>query len=91
MRGFDPLRDYPRKLYNADIQSGQKRDPSEYPRCVRLQFALEPEDLAELPDGFGATGYRCTRYLNNRFTHALKGGPEVVVFGEEIQEGPPCV
>ena len=83
-KGFDPLRDYPRKLYNADIQS-QKRDPSEIP-VASACFALEPEDLAELPDGFGATGYRCTRYLNNRFTHALKGGPEVVVFGEEIRK-----
>ena len=83
-KGFDPLRDYPRKLYNADIQS-QKRDPREIP-VASACFALEPDDLAELPDGFGATGYRCTRYLDNRFTHALKGGPEVVVFSEEIRK-----
>ena len=31
VRPLDPLRDYPRKLYNADIQS-RKRDPSEIPR-----------------------------------------------------------
>ena len=51
-----------------------------------MQLALEPDDLAELPDGFGATGYRCTRYLNNRFTHTLEGGPEIVVFSEEIRK-----
>ena len=84
VREFDPLRDYPRKLYNADIQS-QKRDPSEIP-VASAWFALEPEDLAELPDGFGATGYRCTRYLNNRFTHTLEGGPEVAVFSDEIRK-----
>ena len=84
MRGFDPLRDYPRKLYNADIQSG-RLDPKDIP-VASTQFELEPADLAELPDGFGATGYRFTRYLNNRFTHTVEGGPEVVVFSEDIRK-----
>ena len=84
VRGFAPLRDYPRKLYNADIQS-RRLDPESIP-VASAQFELEPDDLAELPDGFGATGYRCTRYLNNRFTHWLEGGPEVVVFSEEIRK-----
>ena len=83
-RGFDPLRDYPRKLYNADIQS-QKRDSSEIP-VASARFALEPDDLAGLPDGIAATRYCCTRYLDNSFTHAIKGGPEVVVFSEEIRK-----
>ena len=84
VRGFDPLRDYPRKLYNADIQS-RRLDPKSIP-VASAQFELEPDDLAELPDGFGATGYICTRYLNDRFTHTLEGGPEVVVFSEEIRK-----
>ena len=84
MTGFTPLRDYPRKLYNADIQSG-RLDPRNIP-VASAWLALEPDDLAELPDGFGATGYRCTRYLNNRFTHTLEGGPEIVVFSEEIRK-----
>ena len=84
VRGFDPLRDYPRKLYNADIQSG-RLDPKSIP-VASARFGLEPDDLAELPDGFGATEYRCTRYLNNGFTHTLEGGPEVVVFSEEIRK-----
>ena len=82
--GFDPLRDYPRKLYNADIQSG-RLDPGNIP-VVSTRFGLEPDDLAGLPDGFGATGYRCTRYLNNRLAHTLEGGPEVVVFSEQVRK-----
>ena len=84
VKGFDPLRDYPRKLYNADIQSG-RLDPSDIP-VTSARFALEPDDLAKLPDGFGATEYIYTRYLNNRFTHTIKGGPEFVVFSEEVRK-----
>ena len=84
VKGFDPLRDYPRKLYNADIQS-QKRDPSEIP-VASARFALEPDDLAGLPDGFSATAYSCTRDLNNELTHWLEGGPEAAVFSEEIRK-----
>ena len=84
VRRFDPLRDYPRKLYNADIQS-RKRDPNDIP-VASAWFALEPDDLAELPDGFGASEYSFTRYLNNRSTHMLKGGPEDVVFSDEIRK-----
>ena len=84
VRGFDPLRDYPRKLYNADIQS-QKRDPSEIP-VASARFVLEPDDLAELPDAFSATEYCCTRYLDNDLRGWLEGGPEVVVFSEEVRK-----
>ena len=84
VKGLEPLRDYPRKLYNADIQS-QKRDLSEIP-VASARFALEPDDLAVLSDGLVATAYRCTRYLNNKLTHRLEGGPEAVVFSEEIRK-----
>ena len=83
-RELSPLRDYPRKLYNADIQS-QKRDPSKIP-VASARFALEPDDLAGLPDGFSATRYCCTRYLNNELTHWLEGGPKIVVFSGEIRK-----
>ena len=84
VRVFDPLRDYPRKLYNADIQSGQL-DPKSIP-VASAQFELEPDDLAGLPNGFSTTGYICTRYLDNRLEHQLEGGPEVVVFSEEVRK-----
>ena len=85
VQGFDALRDYPRKLYNADIQS-RKRDPSEIP-VVSARFALEPDDLPGLPEAFSAaTEYGCTRYLNNELMQWLEGGPELVVFNEEIRK-----
>lgn len=84
-KGFEALRDYPRKLYNADIQT-QKLDPGEIP-VASARFKLEPDDLAELPPGFsGTTEYACTRYLDNKLTHRLEGGPEPVVFTEEVRK-----
>ncbi len=85
VKEFDALRDYPRKLYNADIQS-QKRDPSEIP-VASARFTLEPDDLARLPEGFSSTTeYGCTRHLNNELTQWLEGSPELVVFSEEIRK-----
>ncbi|MCY4653732.1 MAG: AAA family ATPase [Dehalococcoidia bacterium] len=84
VRRFNPLRDYPRKLYNADIQS-QKREPSEIP-VASPRFDLDTHDLAALPDGFSATAYCCTRYLDNNAEHWLEGGPEEVVFSENIRK-----
>lgn len=84
VKGFDPLRDYPRKLYNTDIQS-QKRDPSEIP-VASARFALGPDDLGRLPDGFSATEYGCTRNLNNELTHWLEGSLEAAVFSETIRK-----
>jgi predicted ATP-dependent endonuclease of OLD family len=85
VKGFDALRDYPRKLYSADIQS-QKRDPSEIP-VVSARFSLEPDDLAELPDEL-PTGarYVCTRHLDNELTEWLEGGLECVVFSEDVRK-----
>jgi len=82
--GFDPLRDYPRKLYNADIQSNN-RNPGDIP-VASARFELDPDDLAELPDGFHANGYSCTRFLDNSLAQRLEGGPEIVSFSEEIRK-----
>ncbi len=84
VKGFDPLRDYPRKKYNADIQIG-RLDPSQIP-VVSARFALEPDDLADLPDGVAAKSYVFTRYLSDKWGHRVEGGPEVVVFSEEIRK-----
>ncbi len=83
-RGFDPLRDYPRKLYNADIQS--RRLQSSAIPVASARFRLEPDDVAALPEGFEEVSYRCTRYLDNHFDHQIEGGPEPVVFSEEVRE-----
>ena len=85
VRGFDALRDYPRKLYNADIQSG-RRDPSDIP-VASARFKLDADDLEHLPEGFeGATHYVCTRYLGNNATHEFEGGPQLVVFTDEVRK-----
>ncbi len=84
VKGFDALRDYPRKLYNADIQSGRLA-PSRIP-VASARFALEPDDLAGLPDAFADATYSCIRYVDNRITHQIEGGPETVVFGDEIRK-----
>ena len=84
VRQFKPLRDYPRRLYNADIQSG-RRDPNKIP-VVSARFELEPDDLAELPDGFKDATYRYTRYLGNNDSHRIEGGPELVVFGDAVRK-----
>ena len=84
VKGFDPIRDYPRKLYNADIQL-KKRDPNEIP-VASARFELEPDDLVELPDGFTPESYCFTRNLDNGATHCIEGGPEVAVYSEEIRK-----
>ena len=89
VKGFDPLRDYPRKLYNAEIQV-RKRDPGEIP-VSSARFALDPEDLAELHDDFSDAVYGCTRSINNELTHWLEGGPAVVVFSEELRNDLTCL
>ena len=83
-RQFEPLRDYPRKLYNEDIQSG-RLDPAEIP-VASAEFRLEPDDLAELPEGLQNASYRVIRYLDNSFSDAIDGALEPVVFTDEIRK-----
>ena len=84
VREFDPLRDYPRKLYNADIQSG-RLDPRKIP-VASARFGLEPDDLAALPDGFEGATYTYTRNLGNNGTHSIEGGPQLVLFTEAVRK-----
>ena len=84
VRGFDALRDYPRKLYNADIQS-RRLDPSKIP-VASAQFKLDSDDLEHLPEGFEEASYVYTRYLGNKTTHRIDGGPQIVVFTDEVRK-----
>lgn len=84
VRGFDALRDYPRKLYNADIQSG-RRDPADIP-VASARFKLDADDLEHLPEGFkDATHYVYTRYLDNSGTNSIEGGPQFK-FTDEVRK-----
>ena len=84
VRRFEPLRDYPRKRYNEDIQSG-RLDPKEIPVATAC-FRLEPDDLAELPDGFENATYTYTRNLGNNARHSIEGGPEPVVYTDAVRK-----
>lgn len=84
VQGFMALRDYPRKLYSADIQVGG-RDPGEIP-VASARFSLEADDLAVLPDGFEDAIYCCTRYLDNHLDDMVEGGPEPTVFTEAVRK-----
>src|SRR5258708_1216578 len=73
--GFDALRDYPRSEYN-DITTGAV-DPDDV-EVVSATFSLETGDIAELPAGYEHARYRRSRYLTNRWTHGIEGGPAPV-------------
>ena len=69
------LRDYPRSLYSEDIASKSK-SPSEI-LVASAEFALDAEDLEELPEGFQDATYTIERKLDNTFGHRINGGPQV--------------
>jgi len=62
VRKFDPLRDYPRSEYN-DITTG-KVAPKDV-TVVEGHFSLDPDDMAELPEGFRNCTYVFGRRLDN--------------------------
>ena len=69
---FDPLRDYPRALYN-DITS-KKVDPASV-IVVDAVFVLEADDRKAIPPEFGDCKYGFHRKLDNNAWHELIGGP----------------
>jgi predicted ATPase len=79
VKGFDPLRDYPRALYN-DITTGRVK-PEQTP-VVTATFTLDDSDRALLPDSMKDCVYSFTRYLDNNFTHALLGGEAIPRYGD---------
>lgn len=77
LKGFDPLRDYPRALYN-DITTG-KLKPSEIP-VVEAVFTLDEDDNALIPREFQGGEYKVTKYLDNRRVHSLSSLPPVPTY-----------
>ena len=70
---FDPLRDYPRSKYN-DITT-ERVDPKEV-TVVEVEFELDDEDQAVIPESMRKARYAVGRRLDNSVWHALRGGPE---------------
>lgn len=81
---FNPLRDYPRKLYNEHIQLG-KLQASIIP-VVSAEFVLEPEDLRGLPESYAAATYQVTRMLDDSVEHCLEDGPSAQLFTDEVRK-----
>ena len=77
--GFDPLRDYPRSEYN-DITTGKVK-PADV-TVVEVQFTLEPDDKAAIPEEFKNCVYRYGRKLDNSASHYLIGAPDIKTYGE---------
>jgi predicted ATP-dependent endonuclease of OLD family len=77
VRGFDPLRDYPRSEFN-DITT-KAVDPKDVD-VVEGHFALEDEDKALLPEDFQNCTYIRTRRLNNSTGHRLENAPPRIKF-----------
>ena len=70
---LDPLRDYPRARYNADIQSGLKK-PSTVP-VAQGRFSLDTDDVAGLDGTVAKAVYVRKRFLDNHFEHYLENSP----------------
>jgi predicted ATPase len=79
VRGFDPLRDYPRSEYN-DITT-KRVDPKDVD-VVEGHFALEDEDKALLPEEFKNCTYVRIRGLNNTTGHRLENAPPRIRFND---------
>ncbi len=72
VKGFDPLRDYPRALAN-EITRGVVT-PTDIP-VVEAVFALNEADKAALPPDYRGCEYELTRYLGNNGIHGLRNAP----------------
>ena len=79
IRGFDPLRDYPRSEYD-DISS-RKVLPGNV-TVVEAHFGLDPEDKEALSPEFRDCEYVFGRKLDNNSWHDLKGAPPSAKFGD---------
>ena len=83
VRGFDPLRDYPRSEYN-DITTG-KVIPEKV-TVVEGHFALEPDDQGEIPEEFRNCTYVFGRKLDNSACHRLDGAPPIPTYASVTKD-----
>lgn len=79
IKPLSPLRDYPRALYN-DIATGKVK-PADIP-VVTGWFAMDADDLKELPPGFGIESnvFIATRYLDNSLKYYCTASPPTPYF-----------
>ena len=77
IRGFDPLRDYPRSEYN-DITT--KKVLPQNVTIAEGHFALEADEQEAIPEEFKGCTYVVGRRLNNTVWHRLDGGPDIPTY-----------
>lgn len=75
---FDALRDYPRSKYN-DITT-QRVDPKSV-TVVQVEFELEDDDLAALPENMRSVKYLRGRRLDNTAWCKLIDAPQIPIYG----------
>jgi predicted ATPase len=75
---FDPLRDYPRSKYN-DI-SKKAIDPKNV-TVVQVEFELDDDDRAAIPESMRGGKYFFSRHLDNTGTHWLSEAPALPSYG----------
>lgn len=83
VRQLDPLRDYPRSLYN-DIST--KKVVPKNVKVVTGYFKLEQGDIDALPAGFENSTYVFMRHLDNSSHHRIENGPSKPTLGDIRKE-----
>lgn len=79
VKGFDPLRDYPRALYN-DITRGAV-SPENVIVATGV-YELDDDDRSAIPSEYHNSDYVLERYLSNRGVHYLRNGPAVPSYSD---------
>lgn len=77
---FDPLRDYPRSKYNADIV--RKGITPSTVTVVEGHFELEEYEKEKMPEGFKNITYVYGRCLNNKTWHRIENGISMPEYSE---------
>ena len=77
---FDPLRDYPRAKYDADIKNGGIK-PEDF-TVVEGLFKLEEADKIDIAEEYKEITYVYGRKLDNTTWHRIDGGPNKLTYGE---------
>lgn len=80
VRGFDPLRDYPRAQYNEDIN--RRKLALKDITVAQVEFILEDEDRAEIPEQFHKCTFSVGRRLDNTSWFRLNEGPPELTYGD---------
>lgn len=73
VKRFEPLRDYPRSLYNK-ISTGEVKPGDTI--VVSGKFSIDDDDVAEIGDEFKGCTYTYHRRLDNSALHSIEGAPD---------------